>query len=70
MIVFVHDWGSYFVVGVLWNDCILALPELFPSPIFYSSGAAVKLWCDQLHLGKGSAILGTSLEKSCSRAQQ
>lgn len=25
MIVFVHDWGSYFVVGVLWNS----IPALF-----------------------------------------
>lgn len=46
MIVFVHDRGSYFVVGVLWNDCIPALPELFPSPVFCSSGATAKLWCD------------------------
>lgn len=59
MIVFVHDWGSYFVVEVLWNYCILALPELFPSSVLSSSGAAAKLWCEQLHLGQGSALVGT-----------
>lgn len=70
MIVFVHDWGSYFVVEVLWNYCILALPELFPSSVLSSSGAAAKLWCEQLHLGQGSALVGTYLEEICSRAQQ
>lgn len=55
MIVFVHDWGSYFVVGALWNACVL---NSFPAPYFTAVGQDWSFGVSSCTLGRAHPSWG------------